>query len=121
MSVFRKGLVYRLMPTRHWDIALASGFLPYNADDERDGFFHLSGPDQVMGTAARFYADCDELVCAGFAEKTLADDLKWEGASDHGVFPHYYGFVRTEWVQHKLAVNKQPSGQFDVVDNAEGA
>lgn len=107
-------LIYRLMPPGQWEMALASGSLPYNVHDERDGFMHISAPHQMLDTANKHYTDFDELVAVGLDPEALGPDLKWEPSRGGDLFPHFYGFVPTEQTVHRLAVKKQDDGTFDV-------
>ncbi len=115
---FRDGLIYRLMPPVEWDMAVASGHLPYNAHDERDGFMHLSAPHQVLETANKHYTVHMELMAAGIDPDVLGDMLKWEASRGGDLFPHAYGFVPTEAVVHRLAVRQNKEGRFVVVEAA---
>ncbi|MCE9574024.1 MAG: DUF952 domain-containing protein [Deltaproteobacteria bacterium] len=56
----------------------------------REGFIHLSAPEQVARTAARFFAGVDDLVVLVIAIGDLRAVLRWE-AADGELFPHPYG------------------------------
>ena len=112
--MLRDGFVYRLMTDDQWKEAEDTAYLPYNADDIRGGFFHLSGPDQVMRTAQRFYAEHDRLLAIGIDPAILGPELKWEVAGDHGTFPHFYGKVPVSAVTQRLSMVQDPPGQFIV-------
>ncbi len=115
---FREELVYRLMTPQGWRMSLASNFLLYNDDDERDGFFHLSAPHQVLGTAAKHYAEHDHLFAVGFAPDDLGDRLVWEASRGGEAFPHFYGFARVEAASHLLSVSRSVDGLYTVEEGA---
>lgn len=84
-------IVYRLMPRAEWEGAQARGVAPWNDDDARDGFFHLSTRTQVGETARRHYAGVAELWVLEIDAAALGDVLKWEASRGGALFPHYYG------------------------------
>jgi uncharacterized protein (DUF952 family) len=120
MSDFEEGYVYRLLTTGDWMRAKADGELPWNADDERDGFFHLSGPGQVQNTARRHYGEELGLLAAAVPGAKLKGKLKHEaGAESAERFPHYYGQVRTGDVDHLLRLTRGMAGTYMVVARLE--
>ena len=58
-----------------------------------EGFVHLSAPEQVAATHARFYAGVSDLLVVSIDPAALGDGLVWEDLAGHGAFPHYYGPV----------------------------
>lgn len=88
--------LFRLLDGAAWAAAQAAGpaaCLPWNDDDRRDGFFHLSGRDQAAGTAARYYAQVADLWAAEIDPAALGAMLKWEVSRGGALFPHVYGQV----------------------------
>jgi uncharacterized protein (DUF952 family) len=86
--------LYRLIDGPSWAAAKAQGpgaELPRNADDRRDGFFHLSGRDQVAETARRYYAQVADLWALELDPKALGATLKWEPSRGGALFPHVHG------------------------------
>jgi uncharacterized protein (DUF952 family) len=68
--------------------------------DVRDGFIHLSTAAQVRDTAARHFADADDLLL--IAVDASAVRLRWEPSRGGDLFPHLYGdlslsAVRSVW------------------------
>ncbi|MEL6361893.1 MAG: DUF952 domain-containing protein [Pseudomonadota bacterium] len=90
--------VYRLMSTEAWQQAKSDGRLPWAPVDDEDGFFHLSGKDQVCETARLYYRDTEGLVALEMAEDALGDRLKWEASRGGALFPHYYGHLDADQV-----------------------
>jgi len=58
-----------------------------------EGFVHLSAPDQVAATHARFHAEVQDLLVVSIDGTALGDALVWEDLLGHGEFPHCYGPV----------------------------
>jgi uncharacterized protein (DUF952 family) len=80
VKIFRAG---------EWARFRAEGRFEGSADDGRDGFIHLSWPDQVAGTLARHFAGETGLVLARLG---VGDDpaLKLEVSRGGARFPHLY-------------------------------
>lgn len=72
-----------------WEAFEASGRFAGSPDDLRDGFIHLSTPDQLEGTLLRHFAGEADLV---IAELNVAADpaLKLEPSRGGALFPHLY-------------------------------
>jgi uncharacterized protein (DUF952 family) len=88
--------VFRLLDGGDWARARAAGpggTLPTNADDRRDGFFHLSSRAQVAETARRYYAGVADLWAVELDPSALGDALRWEPSRGGALFPHVYGEV----------------------------
>ncbi|MBB4658182.1 DUF952 domain-containing protein [Parvularcula dongshanensis] len=119
MSEFERGFVYRLTSEEGWRTAKETGTLPWNADDERDGFFHLSGPEQVQDTARRHYGEELGLLALGIPEKALKAKLKREANDSGEAFPHYYGKVQAKHVDHLLRLTRGMAGSYMVVARLE--
>lgn len=59
---------------------------------QEEGFIHCSTRAQLPGTAARFFADLDDLVVLVIDPDRLDVPLKWEApAPGAEEFPHLYG------------------------------
>jgi uncharacterized protein (DUF952 family) len=86
--------LYRILPVGDWRAAQAAGAFDGSAHDRRDGFIHLSTPQQVRETAARHYAGQTDLVLLSvIGDKLMAlrpGALKWEVARGGDRFPHLY-------------------------------
>lgn len=80
VKIFRAG---------EWAAFRGTGRFEGSADDRRDGFIHLSLPDQVAGTIERHFAGEAGLV---LARLRVGDDpaLKLEVSRGGAAFPHLY-------------------------------
>lgn len=85
------GKIYKLLATHEWAQARATGRYEGSTADRRDGFIHLSGPDQVVETAARHFAQQAGLTLLTVDPDLLGDGLRWEPSRGGALFPHLYG------------------------------
>lgn len=93
--------VFKICPKHAWQSACERGAYTGSADDQRDGFIHLSAAHQVEATLARHFAGQSDLVLVAFAENNLVG-LKWEASRGGQLFPHVYGTLPTAkaaWVK----------------------
>jgi len=82
--------IYKILLPQEWARFQDQGRFDGSPFDATSGFVHCSSRAQVAGTAARFFADEPALVLVALDEDRLGD-VRWEAASDGGVFPHVYG------------------------------
>lgn len=82
--------VIKLLRASEWAAFQAAGQFAGSADDLRDGYIHMSVPEQVAATAAKWFAGEAGLVAVGFDADTLGDALRWEPARGGVLFPHLY-------------------------------
>lgn len=61
-----------------------------SADDQRDGFIHLSALEQVPGTLAKHFAGEESLFLALCIFASDDEALKWEASRGGALFPHLY-------------------------------
>jgi uncharacterized protein (DUF952 family) len=88
-------LVFKIVAGDEWAAACRSGVYAGSADDNRDGFVHLSARHQLQGTAARHFRGRKGLLLAAFAADALGPALKWEPSRGGDLFPHLYGGLPT--------------------------
>jgi uncharacterized protein (DUF952 family) len=84
-------IVYKLLAAGEWRAAVAAGSYAGSADDERDGFIHLSAADQLAGTAAKHFKGKVDLVLVALDAARLGAALRWEPSRGGALFPHLYG------------------------------
>jgi uncharacterized protein (DUF952 family) len=82
--------VVKLLRAAEWAQFQADGVFAGSADDRRDGYIHLSTPEQMPGTLAKWFANEAGVVAVTFDADALAGDLKWEAARGGALFPHLY-------------------------------
>ena len=84
-------MIYKICTQNEWRHFSAAGEFAGSPDDFRDGFIHLSGPDQVARTAAKFFSGKTDLILLAIDPSRLGDGLRWEGVVGGTLYPHYYG------------------------------
>jgi uncharacterized protein (DUF952 family) len=86
--------VIKLLRAAEWAQFQRDGHFAGSADDLRDGFIHLSTPEQAPGTAAKWFAGEAGVMALTFDADELGADLKWEPARGGHLFPHLYRPLR---------------------------
>jgi uncharacterized protein (DUF952 family) len=69
-----------------------------SADDQRDGFIHLSTADQLAGTVDKHFAGRPDLHLAAVDLGSFGGSLRWEESRGGALFPHLYGPLLLETV-----------------------
>jgi len=69
-----------------------------SADDQRDGFVHLSTAEQLAGTLRKHFAGRTDLQLAAVDLGSFGASLRWEESRDGQLFPHLYGPLLLETV-----------------------
>jgi uncharacterized protein (DUF952 family) len=110
-------LVLKICRDRDWRAACADGHYRGSADDDRDGFIHLSTPEQVAGTLARHFAGQDDLVLVAFAASGLTA-LRWEPSRGGALSPHHYAPLPTALALWTRPVARAADGRHFLPENA---
>jgi uncharacterized protein (DUF952 family) len=84
-------VVYKIVATEEWTEAEAAGIFTGASVDLADGFIHFSTAEQAADTAAKWFADRDDLTLAAIDAEALGADLRWEPSRGGALFPHLYG------------------------------
>lgn len=92
------GTVYKICSAEDWRKAVREGRYCGAEIDLRDGFIHLSAPDQVRETAFLHMRGIGGLVLVSVAADRLGTSLKWETSRGGQLFPHLYGELPLEAV-----------------------
>jgi uncharacterized protein (DUF952 family) len=87
-------LIYKIFRRAEWQAFVSAGQTDGAPVDIADGFIHLSTAAQVVGTAARHFADESDLVLVSVRDDALGPDLRWEPARGGALFPHLYRPLR---------------------------
>lgn len=95
MSVLLAGLspdrVYKLLRGSEWSALQRGEWRTGSADDQRDGYIHLSTAAQLDGTLARYFPDTPDLWLLALEPLELGEALRWESSRGGALFPHLYG------------------------------
>ena len=62
--------------------------------DIKDGFVHLSTPDQVAETVAKHFGNTSDLWLLTLDADSLGTQLKWEPSRGGALFPHLYDTLK---------------------------
>ncbi len=82
-------LIFHLAFPAEWDSAKEKGeYIPSHYAD--DGFIHCSTAAQLKETAARHFAEAQELRILAMKSDNLGEALKWESSRNQELFPHLY-------------------------------
>ena len=95
--------VVKLLRASEWAALQADGTFAGSGDDVRDGYIHMSTPDQVAGTAAKWFAGEAGVMAVTFDADALGD-VRWEAARGGMLFPHLYRPLRLSEVMSVAAV-----------------
>jgi uncharacterized protein (DUF952 family) len=96
-----------------WQQALPGGrYAP--PELERDGFIHLSSPEQVSGPANALYSDERGLVLLWVDPARLEAELRYEPPAPGApvTFPHLYGSLNLDAVVGVVQLEPWKPGEF---------
>jgi uncharacterized protein (DUF952 family) len=82
--------VVKLLRAAEWASFDTQGNFAGSADDLRDGFVHLSTPEQAVTTREKYFAGVEGLVEVVCDADALGDALRWEASRGGALFPHLY-------------------------------
>jgi uncharacterized protein (DUF952 family) len=88
--------IIKLLRAAEWAAFQRDGLFAGSPDDLRDGFIHLSTPEQAPGTAAKWFAGETGVMALTFDADELGADLKWEPSRGGQLFPHLYRPLRLD-------------------------
>lgn len=94
--------VIKLLRAAEWAQFQATGVFAGSPDDLRDGYIHLSTPEQAPATRAKWFAGEAGVMAITVDADRLGDALKWEAARGGQLFPHLYRPLRLEEVAAAL-------------------
>lgn len=107
---------YKICDRRSWEQARQGGRYFGSSDDARDGFIHLSAPEQVTATLVRHFADQDDLVLIGVDVSRLGKALRWEPSRSGALFPHLYEPLDFSAVVSEVPLVRGPDGRYRTPD-----
>jgi uncharacterized protein (DUF952 family) len=90
--------IIKLLRADEWAQFQADGMFAGSADDLRDGYIHISTPEQAPGTLAKWFAGDAGVVALTLDADALGDLLKWEESRGGQLFPHLYRPLRLDEV-----------------------
>lgn len=90
--------IIKLLRAAEWAQFQADGVFTGSPDDLRDGYIHISTPEQAPGTLAKWFANDAGVVALTLDADALGDALKWEESRGGMLFPHLYRPLRLDEV-----------------------
>src|SRR5262249_41700724 len=108
----RPALIVRIARTADWERAQGErSYVPPSFG--RDGFIHMSRPDQVQLPANAFFTNQADLVLLWIDESRLGGNLRYEAADEDGEkFPHLYAPLDLEAVVGVTGLERWEPGGF---------
>jgi len=82
--------IYKILLPSEWTQFKSIGRFDGSPFDRDSGFIHCSSRDQVAGVIERVFAREPVLVVVAIDADALGEAVRWEYASDGGLFPHVY-------------------------------
>ena len=110
MNPLESQQVFKVTTRAAWESARATGVLAASADDERDGFMHLSAAHQLAGTLDKHFKGKNDLVILEVDAKALGEDLRWEPSRGGDFFPHLYAPLPTSAVRAAVPLELDANG-----------
>jgi uncharacterized protein (DUF952 family) len=91
--------VCKILRADEWAVLDATGEFAGSPDDLRDGYIHLSAPEQVAGSLAKHFAGAAGVVVADVDPARLPPGaLRWEPSRGGTLFPHLHAPLRRDAV-----------------------
>ena len=87
-------LIYKICPAALWRDAQDAGIFRGAPVDERDGYIHFSTAAQARETAAKHFAQRDDLLLVAVEAGDLGESLRYEPSRGGDLFPHLYAPLR---------------------------
>lgn len=103
-------VVYKIVRAAEWDGAREAGVFEGSADDERDGFIHLSRAAQLRTTLEKHFAGEDGLLLVSLRVDGLGGDLKWERSRGGENFPHLYAPLKLTCAHSVVPIHRDSEG-----------
>lgn len=90
--------IIKLLRAGEWAQFQENRVFAGSADDLRDGYIHISTPEQAPGTLAKWFAGEAGVVALTLDADALGAALKWEASRGGQLFPHLYRPLRLDEV-----------------------
>jgi uncharacterized protein (DUF952 family) len=106
--------IYKICSASAWRQAEQQGVYRGSADDERDGFIHLSTLSQVAQTANRHFFGQTGLLLIEVDVDALGEAVRWERSRNGELFPHLYGELGLGAVSAVLELHARSDGHHEI-------
>lgn len=104
--------VYKIFRPIEWEALQSKGAFAGSADDQRDGFIHLSTASQLQGTLDKHYTQGGNLILAEVYTLELGEKLIYEVSRGGAEFPHLYAELLKENVSRHWALSPDTQGRY---------
>jgi uncharacterized protein (DUF952 family) len=91
-------LIIKLLRADEWAQFQETRVFAGSADDLRDGYIHISTPEQAPSTLAKWFAGDVGVMALTLDADVLGAALKWEESRGGQLFPHLYRPLRLDEV-----------------------
>ena len=83
-------IIYKIAPRALWDKAVEAGVFEGAPIDLADGFIHFSTAEQARETAAKHFADQEDLLLIAVDDGAFGEAMRYEVSRGGALFPHLY-------------------------------
>lgn len=90
--------IIKLLRADEWAQFQETRVFAGSADDLRDGYIHISTPEQAPSTLAKWFAGHVGVMALTLDADVLGAALKWEESRGRQLFPHLYRPLRLDEV-----------------------
>ena len=90
--------IIKLLRADEWAQFQETRVFAGSPDDLRDGYIHISTPEQAPGTLAKWFAGDVGVMALTLDADALGAALKWEESRGGQLFPHLYRPLRLDEV-----------------------
>ena len=90
--------IIKLLRAAEWAQFQETRVFAGSPDDLRDGYIHISTPEQTQGTLAKWFAGEAGVAALTLDADALGDELRWEASRGGQLFPHLYRPLRLDEV-----------------------
>lgn len=102
---------YKILTRDQYDQLKTDGVFKGAPVDLADGYIHMSTREQAAETAARHFADQDNLVMVMIDLAPFGETLKWEESRGGALFPHLYDDLPLSAVAGKVVLRLNEQGK----------
>ncbi len=104
-------LIFHITTPDQWKKGLEQGQYLSDTFDE-EGFIHFSLQSQVLATANRYYRGVSGMILLEAEISKLSAELKYEPSANGEIYPHLYGPLNLDAVEHVYEFPPSASGDF---------
>ena len=111
--------IYKIVSKIEWETALKVGVFQGAEVDLKDGYIHFSTASQVRETAAKHFADQQDLLLIKFDAEQFGESLKWEVSRGGQEFPHLYIELDCSLAESVVELNLDANGSHVFPDEIQ--